>query len=124
MDYIIVSQRDISHVRILKSVRGVKCQTDHHHLFCKVQQSCQTTCNNSRQKSLKKVNVNRVKVGTIRQKLCKAVESQLHIANTTLGNLEADWKCFKDAAIYTAALNTLCSTIQKHQDWFMRILRK
>uniref|UniRef100_H3AK59 Uncharacterized protein n=1 Tax=Latimeria chalumnae TaxID=7897 RepID=H3AK59_LATCH len=61
-----------------------------------------------------KLNVAKLKAEGVKDQLRLALEKHLSTVNTASGNIEMDWKNFRDA-LYSAASKTLGS---KHQDWF------
>uniref|UniRef100_A0A8C7WPE7 Reverse transcriptase domain-containing protein n=1 Tax=Oryzias sinensis TaxID=183150 RepID=A0A8C7WPE7_9TELE len=111
IDYVIIRAKDRRDVCVTKAMCGADCWTDHRLIISKTNLHIQSKRRPQGQTVVKKLNVNKLKLPSIQEKLVESLDNQL---TEDIGN---DWDSLK-TTIHSAALKVLGPVTRNHQDWF------
>ena len=117
LDYVVVRQRDKKDVRVTKSMCGAECWTDHRLLISKLNIRIQPQRRPQEKKTPKRLDVKKLNSDHIKQALTEKLDSKLQHQNFDTQDSESDWATLRDI-VYSAALEVVGTTKQKHTDWF------
>ena len=117
IDYVITRRRDRQDVLLTKSMCGADCYTDHKLIISRLSLRILPKRRPQGQKVAKKVNITKLKMEPIKDKLVEAINDGLKDIDICPTNPEENWKNIKNL-LQTTALETLGPIKRKHHDWF------
>ena len=117
LDYVIVRAEDQRDVRVTKAMCGADCWSDHRLVISKMILHIQPKRRPQGQKTVKRLDVSRLKDPTVATKFSTELDSRIENSPLGQGTIEEKWTCFKDT-VHQAALDQVGPATRKHQDWF------
>ena len=117
IDYVITRQRDVKDVHHTRAMCGSCTWSDHRLVKCKLALRVKATRHLRRQKSAKKLNIDRLISTETRVLLSTKLQEAYAATDSTATDATALWDSFKSTTLKVAA-DVLGAPQRKHRDWF------
>ena len=99
LDYIIVRQRDMHNVIVMKAMCGADCWMDSRMIVSKLNIKISPSRQPWDTKASKQLNIARPKSNTVNQSLRAEMDSRLESLGLSSNDVEADWANFRDTML-------------------------
>ena len=116
-DYVIVRRKDRQDVRVIKTMCGADCWTDHRLVVRKLNLHIQPVQRLQGKKVAKKLDVSELNQDSKRQAFVNDLCSHLDALKHSSEDVAESWTVFRDT-VHSSAMDSLGLVSRKHQDWF------
>ena len=117
IDYVVVRKKDKQDVRVIKTMCGANCWTDHRLVVSKLNLCIQPVRRPQGKKVPKKLDVSKLKQENKRQAFVNDLCSRLYALEHSSEDVDESWTDFRDT-VHSSAMDSLGPVFRKHQDWF------
>ena len=117
IDYVMVRKKNRQDVRVIKTMCGADCWTDHRRVSSKLNLRIQSVRWPQCKKVLKRLEVSKLKQDSKRQAFINDICSRLDTLKHSSEDIDESWTVFRDT-VHSSAMDFLGPVSRKHQDWF------